>query len=249
MAGWSPVRRTPREHLSTPLRGYKLAHPMISADGSRAGFSGVTLGRASVYGVQADAECAQGGRHRSPSRWCDCGFYCVHTLDDARALACDPDYRYAVLLEVAVSGRFLRYERGLRYARQRVTRVRVGRCGCGHAATVFVETGAGSVGWRRLVAVCAACANPRPGLSLADFAKLLGGTPVAEDETSRPYDPVRPFDLGGSSPTPEQRPEPAAQVPDGADPEAMVPLLTAEVALLQARLDEVQRQLDRLTQR
>jgi hypothetical protein len=115
---------------------------------------------------------------------------------------------------------------------------------------VFVETGAGSVGWRRLVAVCAACANSRPGMSLAEFARLLGGTPVAEDETSRPYDPVRPFDLGGggSSPTPDRQPEPAASAPEDADQEAMVPLLTAEVALLQARLDEVQRQLDRLTQ-
>ncbi|WP_028922707.1 hypothetical protein [Pseudonocardia acaciae] len=255
MAGWSPVRRTPKEQLTTPLRGYKLAHPMISADGGRAGFSGVTLGRASVYGVRADAECAQGGRHRSPSRWCDCGFYCVHTLDDARALACDPDYRYAVLLEVAVSGRFLRYERGLRYARQRVTRVRVGRCGCGHAATVFVETGAGSMGWRRLVAVCTACASPRPGLALEGFSKLLGGTPVAEDETNRPYDPVRPFDLGGASPPvqpAEAAPDSAAApatVESDADRDALIPLLTAEVALLQARLDEVQRQLGRLTDR
>jgi len=125
MAGWLPVRRTPKEQPTAPLRGFKLAHPMVSADGTRAGFGGVTLGRANVYEVVADAECAQGGRHQSPSRWCDCGFYCVHTLDDARALACDPDYRYAVLLEITASGRFMRYERGLRYAKQRVTLVRV----------------------------------------------------------------------------------------------------------------------------
>jgi hypothetical protein len=35
---------------------------------------------------------------------------------------------------------------------------------------------------------------------------------------------------------------------DGVDRDALVPLLSAEVALLQARLDEVQRQLSRLTQ-
>jgi hypothetical protein len=136
MADWLPVRRVPREQPSAPLRGHKLANPMVSADGTRAGFGGVTLGRTSVYGVVAHAECAQGGRHRSPSRWCDCGFYCVHTLDEARALACDPDYRYAVLLDVAVSGRFIRYERGLRYARQRIISLRIGRCACGHRAQV-----------------------------------------------------------------------------------------------------------------
>jgi hypothetical protein len=255
MAGWLPVRRTPREQPTAPLRGFKLAHPMVSADGTRAGFGGVTLGRANVYEVVADAECAQGGRHQSPSRWCDCGFYCVHTLDDARALACDPDYRYAVLLEITASGRFMRYERGLRYAKQRVTLVRVGRCGCGHAATVFVETGAGSVGWRRVVAVCPACAGPRPGLPLAGFSRLLGGVPVTQDDTARPYDPVRPFDLsaegtaaaaaqvGGGTPHSSG----AAPALDGVAHAELVPLLTAEVALLQARLDEVQRQLVRLT--
>lgn len=259
MAGWQPVRRTPKERPSAPLSGYKLAHPMISADGRRAGFSGVTLGRASVYGVDADAECAQGGRHRSPSRWCDCGFYCVHTLDDARALACDPDYRYAVLLDVAVYGRFMRYERGLRYAKQRITRVRVGRCGCGHGATAFVETGAGSIGWRRLVAVCQGCVGARPAIPLAEYARLLGDVPVAPDTVSRPYDPRHPFDR--SVPTPEPTspppsPEPVAADPpaapvgsDDPDAAALVPLLTAEVALLQARLDEVQRQLGRLTDR
>jgi hypothetical protein len=278
MAGW-PVRSR-KERLTAPLPGYKLAHPMVSADGTRAGFGGVTLGRATIYGVVGDAECAQGGRHKSPSRWCDCGFYCLHTLNDARALACDPDYRYAVLLDIAASGRFLRYERGLRYARQRVNRVRVGRCACGHPAGVFVETGSGSLGWRRLVAVCSACAGPRPGLPLAGFSRLLGGVPVVRDETVRPYDPARPFDL-----TAEPGPQPAsdsisagAEVPveapasgpasaaGPADPgraaaasggggpapdrvadQELVAVLAAEVALLQARLDEVQRQLDRLT--
>lgn len=276
MAGWPA--RTPKERLNAPLRGYKLAHPMVSADGASAGFGGVTLGRTTVYGSVADAECAQGGRHKSPSRWCDCGFYCLHTLNEARALACDPDYRYAVLLDVAASGRFLRYERGLRYARQRVSRVRVGRCACGHPATLFVETGAGSVGWRRLVAVCPACAGPRPGLPLATFSRLLGGVPVVRDETVQPYDPVRPFDLSaepaGAAPsdggpgvevgTGAQAGGAVSVSPSGTSTAAggsigraldqvadqeLVPVLAAEIALLQARLDEVQRQLDRLTKR
>jgi hypothetical protein len=252
MAGWLPVRRTPREQPTAPLRGFKLAHPMVSADGTRGGFGGVTLGRASVYGAVADAECAQGGRHPSPSRWCDCGFYCVHTLDDARSLACDPDYRYAVVLEVTASGRFMRYERGLRYAKQRVARVRVGRCGCGHAASTFVEAGSGSVGWRRMVAVCPGCAGSRPGLPLAGFSALLGGVPVSQDDTAHPFDPVRPFDVStsrGGSPDPRGTVgAPAGPSLDATSHEELVPLLAAEVALLQARLDEVQRQLVRLTE-
>ncbi|GAA5165530.1 hypothetical protein GCM10023321_55640 [Pseudonocardia eucalypti] len=248
MAGWPSSRRTPKERLSTPLVGYKLAHPMVSADGTQGGFCGVTLGRASVYRVVADAECAQGGRHSSPSRWCDCGFYCVNTLDDARALACDPDYRYAVVLEVAVSGRFLRYEKGLRYARQRVGAVRVGRCGCGHAGTVFVEAGAGTVGWRRLVAVCTSCVGNRPSITMAEFSRLLDGTPVMQDDMARPYDPVRPYDLSGASAGEDEAPADTRDL-DQVDNAALVPLLTAEVALLQARLDEIQRQLGRLTER
>jgi hypothetical protein len=261
-----------------PLRGHKLAHPMVSSDGTRVGFGGVTLGRASVYGVIAEAECAQGGRHRSPSRWCDCGFYCVHTLDDARALACDPDYRYAVLLDVVVSGRYMRYERGMRYARQRVTAVRVGRCACGHRARVFVEASAGTAGWRRLVAVCASCAGARAVLSFGWLSRMLSGVPVTLDApdaaaTVADESPNRVTGAGlagagtplaegttaaatesHSTPAPSRVSEPSdtpatssamSKVPI----EALVPLLTAEVTLLQARLDEVQRQLARLTPR
>ncbi|MBA2323783.1 MAG: hypothetical protein H0V92_07170 [Pseudonocardiales bacterium] len=239
MTGWLPVRRIPRERPSAPLRGHKLAHPMVSADGTGAGFGGVTLGRASVYGVLADAQCAQGGRHRCPSRWCDCGFYCVHTLGDARALACDPDYRYAVLLEVAASGRYIRYERGLRYARQRVISVRVGRCACGHRARVLAETGVGTVGWRRLVAACLDCAGTRPSLTFGAFSRLLSGLPVRSDTGEpRAAEPTAPQPRQA-----EAEPSQMSAVPT----EALVPMLTAEVALLQARLDEVQRQLARLT--
>lgn len=215
--------RTSRERPAEPLHGFKLAHPVLSSDGSRAGFGGVTLGRGHVYGVVADAMCAQGGAHRSPSRWCDCGFYCLHSVADAEALACDPDYRSTVLLEVVASGRFLRYERGLRYSRQRVTRVRIGRCGCGRPGQVLVHVGTGQVGWRQLVAVCATCASGRPFVTLSRFSELLDRIPVVSDGTDTSAEDT--------------------------DQSATVSLLSAEVALLQARLDEVQRHLARLTDR
>lgn len=222
-----------KEKPAAPLPGYKLAHPALSADGTQAGFTGITIGRASTYGVTADAECAQGARHKSPSRWCDCGFYCVHSLDDARALSSDPDYRHAVILEIVASGRFMRYERGLRYARQRVAAVRVGDCDCGRPATTFLRVALVMRGWRRLLDVCATCAGDRPLVSFGEFSRLLGGVPVTSDRsTRRPWDP----------------PEAGAGPPlDHADRAELVPLLYAEAALLQARLDELQRQLARLT--
>lgn len=220
-----------RERPAGPLPGWKLARTVVSADGTRGAFTGVTIGQATVYGVSADASCAQRVRHRSPSRWwCDCGFYCLHTLAAARELACDPDYAGTVLLEVAASGRFVRYERGLRYAHQRVVAVRTRRCRCGQPATAFAETGAGRVGWRYVEAVCPICAGTRATRSTAEFGQLLGGLPVTLD------DDVAPGPGGPGTPL------------DAAAEATLIPLLTAEVALLQARLDEVQRQLARLTE-
>ena len=223
------LRRTPREHSDRPLPGYKLAYPMLSADGSSTGFSGVTLGRSHVYGPTADAVCVYGLRHRSPSGWCDCGFYCFHNVTDAWELACEPEYRNSVLLEITVYGRYLRYEKGLRYARQRVNAVRVGRCGCGRGAQVLADTGSGTVGWRRLMPVCVVCAGSFPVLEPAVFGRLAGGIRVVtDDEPGSAY-------LNRLSGL------------DGMDSSAVIPLLSAEVALLQARLDEVQARLDRLT--
>ena len=233
-----PSFRTRKEQPPAPLPGFKLAHPVISADGRRAGFSGVTLGRSRVYGVTADAECAQGCQHHSPSRWCDCGFYCLHAAADARALSCDPNYRDAVLLEIVASGRFMRYERGLRYARQRVTAVRVGRCGCGRPATMFARDEFIPPGWHRLLGVCAACAGPRRVVPFSEFARLLDGPPVTADDAAQPAGP-------GAGPVATTA---VAGPPlDQAGHAELVPLLCAEVALLQARLDDLQRQLARLT--
>ena len=253
MPSWLPARLR-KERPAAPLHGYKLAYPMVSADGTEGGFSGVTIGRGTIYPAVGTAICAQGAQHRSPSRWCDCGFYCVFSVAEARALACDPDYRHAVLLAVTASGRFLRYERGLRYARQRVTAVWAGRCGCGRPATEFVETRAGMSGWRRLAGSCAGCAAGQPGLSLAGFARLLDGPPVRPDDAAPPGQPAgQPVGLPGEPAPAEQAGALPGELPtgpalDAVDREALVPVLTAEVALLQARLDEVQRQLARLTQ-
>jgi len=105
------------------------------------------------------------------------------------------------------------------------------------------------------VAVCPACAGPRPGLPLAGLSRLLGGVPVVQDDTARPYDPVRPYDLStestaasASAGSARSAPSPGtAPALDSVAHAELVPVLTAEVALLQARLDEVQRQLVRLT--
>jgi hypothetical protein len=224
---------------------------MLSADGTAVGFNGVALGRSQVYGAVAEAVCVQSTRHRCPSTWCDCGFYCFHDADQARALACDEQYERSVLLEVMASGRYVSYELGLRYQRQTVRSVRIGRCRCGRTSAALDDVGGGIVGWRRLEPVCRECAGRRAVLSLETFG-ALSGVPVRVDQGTghEPMAPLAP--LGEPS---DQRRVPDIQrqesgfPDDGLGPEAEIPLLTAEVTLLQARLDELQRRLGRLTDR
>ncbi|MBC3192908.1 hypothetical protein H7X46_17765 [Pseudonocardia sp. C8] len=246
-------RRTPQERPTGPLTGHKLAFPMLSADGRTAGFSGVTLGRAHVYRTVDDAICAHGCRHSCPSRWCDCGFYCFHSDSDARELACAPEHQGAILLEVAVSGRFRRYELGLRYSRQRVRAIRMRPCRCGATVSALADTGTGQHGWRRLEPVCARCAGARPVLTPERFARLAAVTLLPDDV---PAGPLSPADPGAADRPGEDRPfdDSAFGRPDPIDGDPVatagaVAVLTAEMALLQARLDEMARQLGRATAR
>ncbi len=133
--------RLPEERPAEPPTGYKIAHPVLSQDGGRVGFVGVSLGGALPYGVVDEARCVYGLRHRAPHRRCDCGFHCVHDRVQAEGLLCTAEHRAAVLLEVAVLGSYIRFERGFRYARQRVRAMTVGACvrSCGAAAGVLTE--------------------------------------------------------------------------------------------------------------
>ncbi|MFD0314218.1 hypothetical protein [Streptomyces flavalbus] len=210
--------RLPEERPAEPPTGYKIARPVLSQDGTRAGFTGVSLGGTLPYGVLADASCAYGLRHRAPHRRCDCGFHCVHERAVAEGLLCTTEHRGAVLLHVTVLGAYIRFERGFRYARQRVRTATVGPCACGATAVALADAGWGRPGWRGLGAACAGCVRGRTSLSLAAFARLAGeGLRVVAGEG-------RPADAFG------------------------VPELVAEAALLQARLDWFQTQLARLGQ-
>ncbi|MEV7891881.1 hypothetical protein ACWD3I_18095 [Streptomyces sp. NPDC002817] len=216
--------RLPEERPTEPPTGYKIAHPVLSHDGTRAGFTGVSLGGALPYGVVADASCVYGLRHRAPHRRCDCGFHCVHDRSTAEALLCTAEHRAAVLLEVSVIGRYLRFERGFRYARQRIRVATVGPCACGTVASALADAGWGRPGWRALAPSCAGCLRGRTSVSLASFARLAGeGLRV----------------VAGSG----------AAVADGAAGGLGVPELAAEAALLQARLDWFQSQLAKLGER
>ncbi|MFE3037140.1 hypothetical protein ACFXKY_36480 [Streptomyces canus] len=218
--------RLPEERPTEPPTGYKIAHPVLSQDGTRAGFTGVSLGGALPYGVLADASCVYGLRHRAPNRRCDCGFHCVHDRAAAEALLCTAEHRTAVLLDVTVLGRYLRFELGFRYARQRVRTATVGACSCGTVAAALADAGWGRPGWRALAPSCAGCLRGRTTVSLAGFARLAGeGLRVVARPAAVPVpgDPGLPEGLG-------------------------VPELAAEAALLQARLDWFQSQLARLGQ-
>ncbi|MFI6977953.1 hypothetical protein ACIBSV_05105 [Embleya sp. NPDC050154] len=209
-------RRLPEERASVAPVGYKVAALLLSVDGDRASFAGVSIGRGQPYEVEAEARCAYGRRHRPPAARCDCGFYCLNAESDARDLMCVTEYRHAALLRVDVLGGYIRFERGFRYSRQRVTSVWVGACGCGSPAELLVDAGTGVVGRRGLVGSCTGCASGRAGLSFGSYARLAG-VPVAADAS--------PYVRGEYE---------------------IVPQLVAEVTLLQARLDRCQEQLGRL---
>jgi hypothetical protein len=213
------------ERPDRPFTGYKLAQAVVSADGAKTRFAGLTLGSGRVYGVSADAVCVWNGRHQPPRRWCGCGFYCLHELSDARALGCATANRSALLLEVTASGRYIRYERGLRYSRQRVRVIKDSRCGCGRPGAALADAGSGLVGWRHLTPVCGQCAAGRPVLTLAEFAARL-------DAAVR----VDPALIAAV-------PAVAASVTAAA--ESPFAVLSAEIALLHARLDDLQSRLDR----
>ncbi|MBZ3911619.1 hypothetical protein [Streptomyces acidiscabies] len=208
--------RLPEERPDRPPTGYKIARPVLAYDGTRAGFTGVSLGGALPYGVVAEASCVYGLRHRAPQRRCDCGFHCVHERGTAEGLLCVAENRDAVLLDVTVLGAYIRFELGFRYARQRVRVMTVGPCACGAPAAALADAGWGRPGWLGLAASCAGCVQGRTAVSLASFARLAGeGLRVVAREG-------------------------AVSARFG------VPELTAEAALLQARLDWFQSQLSRL---
>ncbi|WP_367040637.1 hypothetical protein [Streptomyces sp. Je 1-332] len=213
--------RLPAERPKEPPTGYKIARLALSQDGARAGFTGVSLGAALPYGVLDEARCVYGRRHAAPHRRCDCGFHCVHDSATAQALLCTAEHRGAALLRVTVLGAYIRFERGFRYARQRVRAVTVQPCSCGARASVLADAGWGRPGWRVVEGACGACAGRRTSLGLPAFARLAGeGLTVTG--------------VGSES------------VP-GSPSEAMgVPELVAEAALLQARLDVFQGELARL---
>ncbi|MGK5641774.1 hypothetical protein ACSNOK_26140 [Streptomyces sp. URMC 126] len=220
--------RLPRERPDRPPTGYKIAYPVVSRDGTRAGFTGVSLGGGAPYGVLDDARCVYGRRHRAPARRCDCGFHCLHSAAEALDLVCTGEHRRAVLLEVAVLGAYIRYERGMRYARQRVRRVRVGPCACGRAAARLADAEWGLPGWRVVTADCGGCVPLRGGVTLAEFARRAGaGVTVVPDP-----------EVEGTEGTAG-----TAGVRDGGG--ASVHELIAEAALLQARLDWLQGEVRR----
>ena len=235
------------ERPEQPFPGYKLAHAVLSADGTHAGFAGLTLGADQVYGVAAEANCVWTPRHVPPRRWCGCGFYCLHELADVRALGCATENRTAVLLEVVASGRYIRYERGMRYSKQRVRMIRDAWCACGRPGTVLTDAGTGLVGWRHLAPMCAQCAAGRPSLTMAEFVARLDSPVKVEQPAAGPGLAPLPLAAGlappgmtVTSPQPDAPDAPTTPIGPAQPEESPIAVLTAEIALLHARLDDLQ---------
>jgi hypothetical protein len=230
LPSWSAVPAR-GERPGRPFTGYKLANAVLSADGARTAFAGLTLGATRVYGAVADAGCVWNRRHAPPRRWCGCGFYCLHALADARSLGCATENRSALLLEVTASGQYIRYERGLRYSRQRVRAVLGAQCGCGRPGTALADAGSGLIGWRHLAPVCPGCTRGRPALALKDFTARLDG-------------PVRVEALPPGTPPAAGPQDDPGEESSGAG-QSSIAVLAAEIALLHARLDDLQSRLDK----
>ncbi|MCF3124763.1 hypothetical protein IPZ68_34415 [Streptomyces arenae] len=212
--------RLPEERPTEPPAGYKIARPVLSHDGTRAGFTGVSLGAGLPYGVLDEAGCVYGRRHRAPHRRCDCGFHCVHDRANAEGLLCTAEHRKAALLDVTVLGAYIRFEHGYRYARQRVRTATVPPCECGAAASLLADAGWGRPGWRVLEAACGRCRGARVAVAVAEFERIAGeGLRVV----------AAPPLVSGDGLTGLGMPE-----------------LMAEAALLQARLDWFQSELGRI---
>jgi hypothetical protein len=237
-------RSLPIEEPPGPLTGYKLAYPFLSADDRSVGFAGLSIGGQHVYGPVAEASCVWSRRHTPPKRTCSCGFYCFHSPAPARAMACETRYRPTVLLDVAVTGSFIRYQDGLRYGRQRVTAVRVGRCRCGRPATVLVDSGSGLAGWRQLEPSCAGCGGWSAAVTFTGLAERLGGAVSVTTDCEPDVSGVQGAGVTGGAEGSEGTVHGASLLP-AAEPSLTV--VAAEIALLQARLDELQRQLARLS--
>ena len=235
---WFPMPGRPggspgAERPDRPFTGYKLARAVLSADCATTAFAGLTLGAERVYGVTAEASCVWTPRHSPPRRWCGCGFYCLHELSDAQSLGCATENRPALLIEVSASGRYIRYERGLRYSRQRVRVISACWCGCGNPGTALTDAGTGLVGWRHLTPVCDRCAAGRRALRLAEFAALLDGPVRVAAPAASPLAAVAPDMTSVSG------------VSGAGAQESPYAVLSAEIALLHARLDDLQSRLDR----
>lgn len=226
----------PEERPTGPLHGYKLGYPMLSADRRTGAFGGIWLSGQAVYRLDDTAVCFWNHRHVPPKRRCSCGFYCVHSLETAEAMACEEGYRSTVLLEVEVKGRFIRYESGFRYSNQRVVGLRTTRCRCGRPVDHLTDSGSGIRGWVRLDPSCRLCVAGREALPLAAFAALVGDRSLFAGAGA-----LSTASDGGTGVTEYNLSDQPAD-----DLRSAVGVLTAEIALLQARVDSLQAEVARL---
>jgi hypothetical protein len=128
-------------------------------------------------------------------------------------------------------------------------------CGCGNTGTALADAGSGLVGWRHLTPVCAWCAGGRRTLRLPEFAARLDGpvrvespsgvveAPSGISGTGAPDIP----DISDMPAMPAMHSPPGTPSTPGTPPpqESPYAVLSAEIALLHARLDDLQSRLDR----
>jgi hypothetical protein len=111
-------------------------------------------------------------------------------------------------------------------------------CSCGRPGAVLADAGTGLVGWRHLAPFCTRCAAGRPALSLPEFVARLGATVLIDQPTAGAGLAPIGADLSGPGAGTGTAADAAAGWTDPAD--SPIAVLNAEIALLHARLDDLQ---------
>jgi hypothetical protein len=106
---------------------------------------------------------------------------------------------------------------------------------------MLIDSGSGLAGWRQLEPACASCGGWSAAVTFTDLVDRLGGAVGVTTDCEPAGSGVQAGSPSGGAETG------AGGAPLDPAAEPSITVVAAEVALLQARLDELQRQLVRLS--
>ncbi|MEM1335663.1 MAG: hypothetical protein AAGG08_19635 [Actinomycetota bacterium] len=154
--------------------------------------------RGTFFGPTDSARCGEGHDHRVPDPDCTCGFYALADGDELAATL-GPWRPEEAELDVELSGRVVRHERGFRGEFQTVLGVRLHplcalcrpRRARPTAAVGRIERSRQRADWDGLVPLCDRCASRAPELWTVPGLAAALGTEVTIDQENTNAEPSR----------------------------------------------------------